>query len=264
MARVFTLSSGSSGNSAYVGDAQSGILVDIGISFLKMKTSLEEAGMSIDCVEALLITHEHSDHIKGLSTFCKKTDIPVYASQKTSEYLLEHIPECEKNLHIIETDKTYKLNRTSFSAFSVYHDAQDALGYRITTADNREVVYCTDIGHMDEKVLSHIQRADLNIIEANYDENMLMCNSAYPFLLKRRISGECGHLSNEQCAQTVTELYRRGCRRFLLAHLSEQNNLPEVALETVKLALLQMKLKEGIDFELEVAPRFDMSRMLIF
>ena len=264
MARVFTLSSGSSGNSAFVGDAKSGILIDIGISFSKVKTALERQGMSLECIEALLITHEHSDHIKGLSTFCKKTDIPVFASQKTSEYLLEHVPECEKNLHIIETDKPHKLNRTSFSAFNVYHDAQEAFGYRITTADNREVVYCTDIGHMDEKVLSYIEGADLNIIEANYDENMLMCNSSYPFLLKRRISGECGHLSNKDCAETVKELYLRGCRRFVLAHLSEQNNSPEVALETVKLALLKMELREGIDFELCVAPRFDVSRMLIF
>ncbi len=264
MARVFTLSSGSSGNSAFVGDAKSGILIDIGISFSKVKNALEGQGMSLECIEALLITHEHSDHIKGLSSFCKKTDIPVYASQKTADYLSEHIPECKKNLHIIEADKDYQLSRTSFSAFSVYHDAREALGYRITTADNREVVYCTDIGHMDEKVLSHIERADLNIIEANYDENMLMCNSAYPFLLKRRISGDCGHLSNKECAETVTELYHRGCRRFVLAHLSEQNNSPDVAIETVKLALLNMNLKEGVDFELYVAPRFDVSRMLIF
>ena len=264
MARVFTLSSGSSGNCAFVGDATSGILVDIGISFLKAKTALEEMKMSFDYVEAVLITHEHSDHIKGLATFCKKTDIPVYASQKTADYLLEHTPECEKNLHIIEPDSPVKLERTSFLAFRVYHDAQDAMGYRITTADNREIVYCTDIGHMDENILSHIQSADLNIIEANYDDGMLMCNPTYPFLLKRRISGECGHLSNRDCAKAVTELYKRGCRRFVLAHLSEQNNSPDVAYETVKLALTENGLEEGKDYELSVAPRFDTSRMLIF
>lgn len=264
MARVFTLSSGSSGNCAYIGDAQSGILVDIGLSFSKIKAALQEAKMSIESVEALLITHEHSDHIKGLATFCKKTDIPVFAAPKTAEYLLEHIPECEKNLHIVNLDQENNLDRTSFSAFRVYHDAQDAVGYRITTADKRVVVYCTDIGHMDETVLLHIERADLNIIEANYDEGMLMCNPAYPFLLKRRISGDFGHLSNKDCAKTVTELYSRGCRRFVLAHLSEQNNTPEIAYEAVKLALEKMGLNEGVDFELDVAPRFDVSRMLIF
>lgn len=264
MARVFTLSSGSSGNCTFVGDAESGVLIDIGISFLKARTMFEDAGMQLSCVEALLITHEHSDHIKGLATFCKKTNIPVFASQKTADFLVAHVPECQENLHIITPNTLHKIKRTGFFAFSVYHDAADAVGYRITTGDGREVVYSTDVGHVDEKLFSYIQKADLNIIEANYDEGMLMCNASYPFLLRKRISGECGHLSNAECAKTVVKLLQSGSRRFLLAHLSEQNNTPEVAFEAVSLALSQMGFEQGIDFELEVAPRLDMSRMLVF
>lgn len=264
MARVFTLASGSSGNSCFIGDAVSGVLVDIGLSFSKTKAALEEAGLSLENVEALLITHEHSDHIKGLQVFCKHTDIPVYATDKTAEKLILTCPEAEKNIHIIEKHAPVCLGRTSFYAFSVYHDAADAVGFRVTTADNRTVVYSTDVGHVDDSVFEHIVKADMNIIEANYDDGMLMCNIAYPFLLKQRISGACGHLSNNDCAKTVLELIKKGNRRFVLAHLSEQNNTPQVAFETIKCALTQSGLKIGVDFQLEVAPRHTNSRMLIF
>lgn len=263
MARVLTLGSGSSGNCVYIGDAQSGILIDAGISFLRIRTALEEYEISLDSINALLITHEHSDHIKGLATFCKKTDIPVYASPKTAEYLLENIPECQKNLHTIEPFAPHKEGETEFYAFPVYHDAKDAMGYRVTTPDNRCVVYCTDVGHMDEALFEHLKSADLNIIEANYDEGMLMCNASYPFLLKRRISGDYGHLSNKDCADTVSELYKSGCRRFVLAHLSRENNTPDVAAQAVKCELDKLDLTENIDYELSVALR-ETARMLIF
>jgi len=264
MARVFTLSSGSSGNSSFIGDAKSGILVDIGLSFSKIKAGLSSCGFSLQNIEALVITHEHSDHIKGLEVFCKKTDIPVYATEKTVKQLLSVCPSAEKNIHILEKGKKYSLERNSFYAFSVYHDAADAVGYRITTGDGRQIVYSTDIGHVDDEILEHIKNADLNIIEANYDDGMLMCNVSYPFLLKKRISGENGHLSNNDCAKTVQTLVKSGCRRFLLAHLSEQNNAPKVAYETVKLSLTNMGLEIDRDYELNVAPRHENSRMLIF
>ncbi|MBQ8868210.1 MAG: MBL fold metallo-hydrolase [Oscillospiraceae bacterium] len=264
MARVFTLQSGSSGNCTFVGDAESGVLVDIGLSFSKSKAGLESAGMSLSQIEALLVTHEHIDHIKGLEVFCKKTDIPVYATEKTAEKLIFHAPSVEKNIHIIEKTTVYDLGRTSFSAFEVYHDAADAVGYRITTADNRKVVYSTDAGHIDDALFGSIKDADLNIIEANYDEGMLMCNAAYPFLLRQRISGGLGHISNNDCAKTVVELVKGGNRRFLLAHLSEQNNTPEIAFEAVKLALSCAGYEMGVDYELDVAPRYENSRMLIF
>ena len=264
MARVFTLASGSSGNSTYIGDAVSGVLVDIGLSFSKAKAGLEEAKMSLDNIEALLITHEHVDHIKGLEVFCKKCDVPVYASQKTAEKILSSAPSAEKNLKILEKNKIYDFGRTQIKAFSVYHDSADAVGYAIKTADGRKVVYSTDIGHIDEEIFSHIQCADMNIIESNYDDGMLMCNIAYPFLLKQRISGECGHLSNADCAKTVAELIKCGNRRFVLAHLSEQNNTPQVAFETVKFALSNEGLEIDKDYELYVAPRHGNSKVLIF
>lgn len=264
MARVFTLSSGSDGNCTFVGDAKSGILVDVGISFSRVKSGLSQYGMDFSNVEALVITHEHSDHIKGLSVFCKKTEIPVYATEKTVDYISKHHPDCRDRLHIIKTDVEEKLYFTSFTAFKVYHDSVDAVGYRIKTSDGRIVAYSTDIGHMDEEVFSHIEGADLNIIEANHDEGMLMCNPSYSYILKQRILGECGHLSNSDCAKTVAELCKKGNRRFVLAHLSDKNNTPDIAYEAVYQKLLTMGLRKDEDFTLMVAPRGENSRMLIF
>ena len=234
------------------------------MSFSKIKTAFEDAQMPLDCVEAVLITHEHSDHIKGLEIFSKHTDVPVFASQKTAQKLISSCPSVEKNVHILEKEKVYTLKHTEFSAFSVYHDAVDTVGYRVKTADSRCVVYSTDVGHIDDCVISNIQNADLNIIEANYDDGMLMCNVSYPFLLRQRISGPNGHLSNADCAKTVAKLTHLGGKRFLLAHLSEQNNTPEIAFQAVKLALEQDGFEINSDYELYVAPRFEMSRMLIF
>ncbi len=264
MARVFTLSSGSDGNCSFIGDARSGILIDLGISFKRIKEALAEYQIELSSIEAVLITHEHSDHIKGIVTFAKKTDIPIFASQKTAEYIMEHHPECVDRVKVAELNVCYNAGRTEFASFKVYHDSVDAVGYRIKTADNRIVAYSTDTGHIDDEVFENIKGADLSIIEANHDEGMLSCNVAYPYLLKKRILGDCGHLSNSACAKVVCRLYESGTRRFVLAHLSDQNNTPAVAYETVYAALNCMGLKKGVDFELDVAPRLENSRMMIF
>lgn len=264
MARVFTLSSGSDGNSSFIGDGKCAVLIDAGISFSKIKKMLEEYNIEISHIKALLITHEHSDHIKGLTTFCKKTDIPVFASLKTAEYIIMQYPELEGRIMAASIGEEFLLDEMSVTPFSVSHDAQDAVGYRIKTADNRIVAYSTDTGIVDDEILSYITDADLNIIEANYDEGMLACNISYPFLLKQRISGNHGHLSNEQCAQTILSLIECGNKRFVLAHLSHHNNTPDIALSAVKLKLAENGFTEGIDFEISAAPRLEPSRMLIF
>ena len=264
VARVFTVLSGSNGNCTYIGDAKSGILIDIGVSFSKLKNALEENGIDLNNIEALFITHEHSDHIKGLSVFLKKTEIPVFASFKTAEWIEINFPELVRKINVINCYEPQILKRMSVTPFSVYHDSVDAVGFRVVTGDNRTVVYSTDVGHIDDEIFSFIENADLNIIEANYDDGMLMCNASYSFLLKKRISGSCGHLSNKCCAETVARLYEKGNRRFLLAHLSEQNNTPQIAYETVKAKLDSMGLVEDVDYSLCVAPRLENSRMLIF
>ena len=264
MARVFTLSSGSDGNCTFVGDGNYAVLIDVGISFSKVKKALENYNIELSHIKALLITHEHSDHIKGICTFCKKTDIPIIASPKTVEYIIMQYPELEDRISAENIGKEFFADKMSVTPFSVSHDAKEAVGYRIKTADNRTVAYSTDTGVVTDDMFSYIKDADLNIIEANYDEGMLACNISYPFLLKQRISGEFGHLSNLQCAQTVLRLIENGNKRFVLAHLSHQNNTPEVALSAVKAKLIENGFVENVDFEINVAPRLETSRMLIF
>ncbi len=264
MARVFTLSSGSDGNCTFVGDGECAVLVDVGISFSKIKKAFEEYNINWENIKAVLITHEHTDHIKGLLTFCKKTDIPIFASPKTAQYIIMQHPELEGRICAVDIGEEMSVDKMSVVTFNVSHDSQEAVGYRITTADNRVVVYSTDTGVVDDEMLCFIKDADLNIIEANYDEGMLSCNPAYPFLLKQRISGEYGHLSNSQCAQTVLTLAKCGSKRFVLAHLSHQNNTPEVALSAVRAKLIENSFAENVDFEICVAPRLENSRMLIF
>ena len=157
MARVFTLSSGSDGNCAYIGDAKSGILIDLGISLKKLKAQLDEYDMSLQNIESVLLTHEHSDHIKGLTTFIKQTDIPIYASKKTTEYINEHNPETIGRITSLEENVDYKLERTCFKAYRVYHDSVEACGYKIKTADDRVVSYATDTGHFDEDLFNNIK-----------------------------------------------------------------------------------------------------------
>lgn len=264
MARVFTLSSGSDGNCAYIGDAKSGILIDLGISLKKLKAQLDEYDMSLQNIEAVLLTHEHSDHIKGLATFIKQTDIPIYSSPKTAEYINEHNPDVAGRIIPLEENIDCKLERTCFIAYKVYHDSVEAYGYKIKTADDRIVCYATDTGHFDEELFNSVKGSDLCIIEANHDEGMLSCNISYPYLLKKRILGEFGHLSNSACAEAVLKLLRSNTRRFILAHLSSQNNTPQVAFEAVNSALKCEGYVRDVDYIIEVAPRLENSRMMIF
>jgi len=264
MARVFTLSSGSDGNCSFIGDGSCAVLVDAGISFSKIKKMLENYNIELSYIKALFITHEHSDHIKGICTFCKKTEIPIFASLRTAEYIIMQYPELEGRINVVNIEEEFFVDKMSVTAFGVSHDAQQAVGYRIKTADNRIIVYSTDTGVVTNEMLPFIKDADLNIIEANYDEGMLACNLSYPFLLKQRISGNMGHLSNEQCAQTVLSLLKQGNKRFLLAHLSHHNNTPEVALAAVRQKLAENGFVEDVDFEIGTAPRLEPSRMLIF
>jgi len=264
MARVFTLSSGSDGNCAYIGDAESGILIDLGISFKKLKSQLDEYNMSLENIEAVLLTHEHSDHIKGLVTFLKQTDVPIYASQKTANYINEHNPDIIDRIIPLGEKTNYKLKRCEFMAYKVYHDSVEAYGYKVKTADKRIVSYATDTGHFDTALFENIKGSDLCIIEANHDEGMLSCNISYPYLLKKRILGDCGHLSNSACAKAVLELLKNNTRRFILAHLSSQNNTPQVAFEAVNSVLKCEGYVKDVDYILEIAPRLENSRMMIF
>lgn len=228
MAFVLPVCSSSKGNCTYVGDRASGILVDVGCSVRMLSQQLALAGVSPSAIRAIFITHEHSDHIKGLLSALKWLHVPVYASRETLGYLIEkgQIPAGGTAREI--RSRTADFGEFGVSCFSTPHDSLHSLGYRIAFANGKAACVCTDIGHMTPDVYSHLRGSDFVLLESNYDEDMLEFGP-YPRFLKERILSEHGHLSNADCASTLLALFNDGTTKFTLGHLSEENNRPEVA-----------------------------------
>lgn len=253
MAKFCAMFSGSSGNCIYISAGGSSILVDAGVSARSICNALETIGSEIGQVSAILITHEHSDHIKGLKTLLSKYKIPVYASPGTIEGILQNIPVGDEHFTELETGSSIEIAGMGVSSFCTSHDSNESVGFRIHTPDGRRIAIATDLGYVSDTVMSGISDCDIVMIESNHDVGMLQ-NGKYPYYLKRRIMSKTGHLSNDACASVLPQLCSGGTRHFVLAHLSRDNNFPELALET---AVSVMKLS-GIaseDYEIEVAPR---------
>lgn len=234
MLKLYPLYSGSSGNMYLIRSPKSTILVDIGVSFKQVTNALETLGLSINDVNGLLITHEHSDHTKGLTTFVNKTDIPIYISKGTYSYLLDK----NKDKYKKEPTTFFVTNETSFNIedihitpFDTSHDAVQPVGYTIRH-DESILTIATDLGYVSDKVYEHLLDSNFSVIESNYDRNLLMYGP-YTYPLKCRIQSDIGHLSNDDTSCTILELAKKGKRNFLLGHISENNNEPEQALFSV-------------------------------
>ncbi len=253
MAKVFTLFSSSKGNCTYIGDASGGLLVDAGASYKRICEKLCEKNIPITKISAVLITHEHSDHIKGLKTLLKKTGVPVIASRDTVYALEFHkiIDDSTERIYIDELDG-YKTGQLSVSRFPTSHDCIGSSGYTVTLSDGRRVAVCTDLGIVTDSVRDAISGAELALVEANHDPVMLRLGP-YPPELKIRVGGEKGHLSNAVCSELIAFLYKSGTRRFILGHLSENNNTPEKAESAARAALMDAGAKTD-DYTLYVAP----------
>lgn len=248
MARLCPLFSGSGGNSYYIGSRSAGILIDVGRSAKQVDAMLKSCGVEPMAVQGIFLTHEHSDHVSGLRVFSKKYGIPVFGSEGTLRAL-------EGTL---EGAKTYVAQReTQFadlviSPFSTSHDCAQPVGYRIRTGDGRIFSFCTDLGVLSEEVKENLLGADFVVLESNHDIGMLQ-NGPYPYSLKRRILSPRGHLSNADCAAFLPQLAASGTKRFLLAHLSRENNTRSAALEAALSALVQAGYVKDIDFQLDAA-----------
>lgn len=262
MAMVCPLYSGSSGNATFVGNSDGGILVDVGVSCKAVRTGLESIGQRLENIRAIFITHEHIDHIKGLKIILKNYRIPLYASAGTLDFLDRNDylpPGCE--VSIVSPEGQY-IEDMCITPFHTPHDAAESMGYSILTANDRRICIATDLGFVTEEVRQNLCGSDLVVLESNYDKRMLECGS-YPYYLKRRILGQTGHLSNEHCAEELCFLALNGTTRFFLAHLSQENNVPELALQTAKAALSNGGFEYGTDYLLEVASRNSPSRPML-
>ena len=240
MLKYCSIGSGSSGNCHYVGYKDTNILVDAGLSGKRITTGLKDIEVDIDKVKGIFITHEHSDHIKGAGIISRKFDI---------QYI---------NMKVFENDKTYSLGDIIIRPFSIPHDSEDAVGYNFYAGTNDKLSIATDIGQITENIRKHLYKSKLVVLESNYDPNMLMMGS-YPYSLKRRVMSEEGHLSNEDAGKFCVELVKEGTERILLAHLSKENNFPELAYETSKGILAQNNIIVGQDLKLDVLSRNEVS-----
>lgn len=253
MARLCTLFSGSSGNSYYIGSQEAGVLIDAGRSAKQLAAMLEQCGIPVSAVKAVFVTHEHTDHIQGLRVFASRNHIKVYSSPGTLCAL-----EATGHLNKVEADvigpEGIESAGMMIHPFHISHDCAEGYGYRVTTADGRIAVFSTDLGFISPEVQENLSGCDLAVLESNHDVGMLK-NGMYPYPLKRRILSDQGHLSNEVCAQALPILAKKGTTRFVLAHLSRENNTPDLAYQTALCSLTMAGLTKGVDYELLVAPR---------
>ena len=239
-----TIASGSSGNSNLIVSGNTVIMSDCGISLQKALAGLFELGITAPA--ALLISHSHTDHTKGAALIAKKFDIPVYLTEETKKEC-SFIPD--EFVKLIHPEESFDILGLSILPFSVSHDTSSPVAFTFT--DNIEkAAVITDTGIMTDKMFSHIKGSKSIIIESNHDEKMLF-EGPYPYFLKKRISGDKGHMSNKLCAAVCKNLAESGTRNFLLAHLSEHNNTEELAFICADTALD----KTGLNYNLKVAKK---------
>lgn len=254
MLKVCPLCSGSSGNATYIGTTDCGILVDAGRSCKAIITALETVGVAPSAVKAILVTHDHNDHISGLRVLAKKLRIPVYASEETLSGIIA--AGCvEPATELYEISSPSDIADMYITPFDTPHDVAHSLGFRIE-AGERVVGYATDLGRVTDDIWQGLYGSDLVLLESNYDESLLAVSS-YPYYLKERIRSDRGHLSNSDSADCIRRLALSGTGRFILGHLSRENNTPHLALQRTALLLGQNGLVEGSDYILSAAARLE-------
>lgn len=253
---LLSIASGSSGNCIYVGNDDSGILVDAGISMKRIREGLEANDYCMEQIKGICITHEHSDHVGGLGPILRKFEIPVYGTEETLQRLLHSGKMKNVNTDLfqcVNPDVPVTIGGMEVTPFSISHDAANPVCYTIE-ADHKKVAVATDMGTYSDYTISHLKDSEAMLLEANHDINMLQVGN-YPYSLKLRILGDHGHLSNDTSARMIKKLLHSKLKHVMLGHLSEENNYPKLAFQTVKYELEQMEEWTALDADLVVAKR---------
>ena len=262
--RFAPIASGSSGNCIYVGSNNTHILVDVGISGKRVDEALRCLDICGQDLDGILITHEHVDHIGGLGVLCRKYSIPVYATKDTIDAIkaYKYLGKVEDDIfHPIAPDVDLKIKDITVRAFRTSHDAADPVAYTFA-ADGKKLAVATDMGTYSEYTVENLRGMDSMLIEANHDVRMLQVGP-YPYPLKQRILSDQGHLSNELSGRLVSEVLNDRMGKIFLGHLSKENNLPELAYETVRVEIdLADNIYSANDFEIMVAKRDCMSQVV--
>ena len=255
-----SLYSGSSGNCLLVETSNTKILIDAGESAKKITSALSLANIEPNQIDAILVTHEHSDHVKGLGTFSKKYDIPVYANSKTWDAMPEQsFKIAEKNIQKFTIEENFEIGDLKIHPFKIPHDAANPCGFNLIY-ENNKISIATDIGHMTSNIVHKLEDSLFVLLEANYDPEILKC-SPYPYLLKKRIAGPNGHLPNSEAGKTISHLMNCGLKEVMLGHLSKENNFPELAYKTVVEELIENK-RDSSKIKIDVANRYEPSNLI--
>lgn len=262
MAKIIPLFSSSKGNSYYIQGNGSAILIDAGRNLKQIELAMSANGVSFSDVGAVFVTHEHSDHISALKVLLKKYDIPLFASRGTLENLTQYdrVPASAK-LGIIED--IVEINDFRVERVETSHDACEPCGYFITTPDGRRLSIVTDTGYLTQDAKEKIARSNLAVVESNHDIGMLR-GGPYPYILKKRILSDSGHLSNAACAEALPYFVGSGLTRIILGHLSEENNTPGLAFEEAVDSLSRAGMTINSDYIIDIAPVQTNGKNMVF
>ena len=227
-----SLYSGSSGNCLFIETDNTKLLIDAGVSLKKIEEGLNNMNIDPSSLDGILVTHEHSDHIKSLGSLSKKFDLPVFANQETLAAMPKQVEKIsDKNINKFNVNEKFCINDLEINPFSIHHDAANPCGFNFFN-NNKKISIATDIGHMDNQILKTLEGSSFILLESNYDPEVLKYTK-YPFLLKQRIAGPNGHLSNNMAGKVINYLINTGLNTAMLGHLSKESNFPALAYQTV-------------------------------
>lgn len=252
------LASGSKGNSIYVGSKNTKILIDAGLSAKATQERLAQINVDIKEIDAILITHDHTDHILGLKVLAMKHGIPVLANSETAKGIVNYLKGSCPKFKIFSTGETFEFGDMEIHPFSIQHDTLDPVAFTIKV-ENLKLGFCADLGFATSLVQNKLRDCDYLYLEANHEPSMVH-SSARPMIYKQRVLSRTGHLSNEACGQLLCEVAHSNLKHIHLAHLSSECNTPERALEIVRECLT----KRGINLEMCVAPQHQISKSINF
>lgn len=257
-----SLYSGSSGNCIFASSDNAKVLIDAGLPGKKVDEALKHIGQEANEIDGIFITHEHSDHVKGVGVLSRKYDIPIYASPNTWVAMEKNIGKIkEHNIKVMDRRSTVSINDLDIRSFNIPHDAAGPVGYTIN-CNSKKISIATDFGIFTEEIRDNIKDSDIILLESNHDINMLKMGP-YPYTLKRRVLSEVGHLSNEDCGNAIIDILRSGLgKKIVLGHLSGTNNHPDLAYETVSCILREKGVNIGRDVHLSMASRHEPSKVI--
>ena len=254
--KVCTLASSSKGNSTLVFTNKTRILIDAGICYSEIQTKLNKLGFSCDDITAIIVTHEHSDHVKGIGAIMRKNGTPVYVHSSGYDALRSKVGKVSEGQLIQFFDQDFSIGDLTVTSFRLSHDSKFCVGYSISDGANKFTI-ATDLGIFPPDLIQYFENSKLVILESNHDMEMLMRNPRYSFLLKNRILGKNGHLSNSMAARVVEKLAHMGVKQVILAHLSEENNTPEVCFNTTCTYLSSVGVEVGKNINIDIADPYE-------